>query len=161
MKRIILITLCILSISRISAAQLKSQAEQQSTPSQYLVHPTTGFNGLFGWFDPNKFSMQHNFSMSYVTSAGLGLSLASYTNSMLYHISDPLDVRMDVTLQASPFGSSGLSNPDALNSLYLSRAEVNYRPSENFRVQLQYRQIPFSPYGWWRSPYGSSLFGDE
>jgi hypothetical protein len=161
MKNLIIIVLCLVLFNAVVSAQLKSQVEQQTSPSLYLVHPASGLGGLFGWFDPNRFSMRHNFSMSYVTAGGVGLSLASYTNSMLYQVADPLNVRFDVTMQTSPFGNYGSVNQNAFNNLFLSRAEVNYKPWENFQVQLQYRQIPFSPYGYYR-PYGSSLLlGDE
>jgi len=80
---------------------------------------------------------------------------------MLYQLADPLNVRFDVTLQTSPFGNYGAVNQSAFNNLFLSRAELNYKPWENFQVQVQYRQLPFSPYGYYR-PYGSSLLlGDE
>jgi len=161
MKKTLYILCCLILFCEVASAQLKSQVEQQTSPSQYLVHPSVGMGGLFGWFDPNRFSMHHNFSMSYVTAGGTGLSLASYTNSMLYQVADPLNVRFDVTMQTSPFGNYGSVNQSAFNNLFLSRAELNYKPWENFQVQLQYRQLPFSPYGYYR-PYGTSSFlGDE
>lgn len=155
MKNVVVIAVLLLCMSRVLPAQLKSQIEQQTSPSQYLVYPTraSGFGSLFNWFNPNRFSMRHNFSMSYLSLGGAGLSLASYTNSIFYQIADPLNVRFDVTLQTSPFGNHDYMLKNALNNLFLSCAEINYQPWQNFHMQLQYRQIPFGSCYGWHLPY--------
>jgi len=53
-------------------------------------------------------------------------------------------VRFDVTLQGSPFGPTAGAARGDLNRLYLSRAELNYRPTDNLFLQFQYRQLPYS-----------------
>jgi hypothetical protein len=105
-----------------------------------------GLSSFFGLLDPDRFLMRHTLSMNYMSAGGSGLSLASYTNSMFYRIADPLNVRVDVTLQGSPFGTPAGVDRNALNKVYLSRAELNYRPWENFYLQVQYREMPYSPY---------------
>lgn len=143
-----------------AGAQFKSQEEQGVSVSRTLVHPGAGISSFLGFLDPNSFMMHHSLSFSYATAGGTGLSLASYTNSMLYRVSDPLQVRFDLTLQGSPFGNYGAVNQGDLSRLYLSRAELNYHPWENFNVNVQYRQIPFGTLI--NRPYSSPLFwGDE
>ena len=127
--------------------QFKSQENQESSPAQYLVRPATSISSFLGFFNPDNFMMHHNFSFSYLSAGGSGMSLAAYTNSMFYKISDPLNVRMDVTLQGSPFGQYGSAQQGDLSKLYLSRAELNYHPSENFFVKVQYNQLPLSYWG--------------
>jgi len=140
--------------------QYKSQVEQQPSASQSLVHPTTSISSFLGLLNPENFMMRHNFSLSYLSSGGTGLSLASYTNSMFYRISDPLNLRFDITLQGSPFGQYGSARQNELSKVYLSRAELNYRPWENFFVKVQYHQLPLSYYGFY--PYSNSILsGDE
>lgn len=163
MKRLILILSVLLGVN-VGNAQLKSQEQSQPTVAGSLVRPLPSMSGFESWFNPENFSMRHSFSLQYMTGGGYGLSLATYTNSMLYKFSDPLDVRFDVSLQGSPFGHTGFDQRTDFSKLYISRAELNYRPWENVRIQLMYRQFPYSGMGLY-SPYyyPSSLspIGDE
>jgi hypothetical protein len=103
--------------------------------------------------------MRHTLAYNYMSAGGSGLSMASYTNSMFYKIADPLNVRFDVTLQGSPFGSTAGMDRNALNKIYISRAEMNYRPWENVYLQFQYREMPYSPYRNYFDPwyYGNTM----
>lgn len=132
----------------IGGAQFKSQVEQESRISDNMIRQSTpGF--FFGWFDPEKFHMRHTFDLSYQTFGGQGLSLGTYTNSMTYEFAENLDARADVSLSYSPFNSFstfGSTKKNDLSGLYVSRAQLNYRPWENVMVQIQYRQIPYGNY---------------
>lgn len=145
-----------------ASAQLKSQQEGQPSVASSLIRPVPSISGFMRWFNPDNFRMRHSFSLQYMAGSGYGLSLATYTNTMFYQIADPLHVRFDVSLQGSPFGGYGFGDQANFNRLFLSRAELNYQPWENFRVQLQYRQFPFGYHGWY-SPYDfpSSSFRDD
>jgi hypothetical protein len=161
MKRYMLTVLVALVVATpLLRAQFKTQVEQESRVSEGIFQrPET--NLLFGWFNPEKFHMQHQLSFSYLTMGGEGVSLGTYTNSMMYEFAQNLNARADVSLSYSPFGSSsvygkGMSN--SLSSVYLSRAEVNYKPWDNVYVQFQFRR---SPYGGYYSPFGSPFIGGE
>ena len=160
MKSLHVVAFAVILLSATASAQFKSQIDNQPSASQYLVHPS-GFSSLLSWFNPDNFRMQQSISMNYFTFGGQSQSLASYTNSMFYKIADPLDVRFDVTLQGSPFGGqSGMFQQNGINKLFLSRAELNYRPWQNFFVRVQYAQMPLGYYGWYmNSPY-STLPGE-
>lgn len=160
MKYAIVMMLACIVVTLSAPAQFKSELENQPSVSQYLVHPSTGMSGLLSWFNPDNFQMRQSASMSYFTFGGQGMSMASYTNSMFYKIADPLNVRFDLTLQGSPFGQYGSFQQNDLNKLFLSNAELNYQPWQNFLVRLQYTRLPLGYYGWYgRSPY-SSLPGE-
>jgi len=136
-----------------AGAQFKSQLENQPSASQSLLKPQTSIGSFFGLLNPDAFSMRHNFAFNYISIGGSGMSLASYTNSMFYRISDPLNVRFDVTMQGSPFGQRSFSGKNDLNKVYLSRAELNYKPLDNLFFTLQYNSLPF---GYWGSyPFNS------
>ena len=154
----ILVFLAVIPVATASA-QLKSQAHQDESASAAMVRqaPGTwggGLSSFFGLIDPNRFMMRHSLAFNYMSAGGSGLSMASYTNSMFYRIADPLDVRVDVTLQGSPFGSTAGYERNDLSGIYLSRAELNYRPWDNVFMQFQYRQLPYSYYyGYPFDPY--------
>jgi len=144
MGRVKAMVVMMVCVSAPLMAQFKQQVESRPSVSESLVR--SGNSGLlFGWFDPSRFSMHHSFSLSYMSAGGQGLSLGVYTNSLYYKISDPLDVQFDVSLQHSPYSSFG--NTKDFSGVYLSRAQLNYRPAENMLLQIQYRQLP-SMY-WW------------
>ena len=159
MKIISVVIVVLLLMSGSATAQFKSQLENQPSASSYLVRPSPSLSTLLSWFNPDNFHMRQSADVSYFSSGGQGMSLASYTNSMFYKIADPLDVRMDVTLQGSPFGQGSMYQKNSLNGIFLSRAELNYRPWENFFINVRYSQMPMRSY--WMTPYGSSMFGDE
>ncbi len=54
--------------------------------------------------------------------------------------------RSSITTNSLP-GNMGAD----LSKIYLSRAELNYRPWDNFMVNIQYRQMPYG--GYWGSPF--------
>jgi hypothetical protein len=99
---------------------------------------------VLGWFNPEKFHMSHSFNLSYQTFGSQGISLGTYTNSMIYEIASNLNARADVSLSYSPYSSfSTLNKKNDLSSVYLSRAQLDYHPWDNVSVQLQYRQLPY------------------
>ncbi|HAV23273.1 MAG: hypothetical protein A2X67_08240 [Ignavibacteria bacterium GWA2_55_11] len=139
----ILTTVCMCSVS----AQLKTRPEQKPVVSESLVRSEE--SGLmFGWFDPSRFNMRQSYSMTYSSFGGRGLTIGEYVNSMFYRISDPLSVQFDLSLTHSPFNSLGGRYSNELNGFRLSRAQLNYRPTENMFFQVQFRQ--FTPGNWLR-----------
>jgi hypothetical protein len=160
MKRMMVVGLAVVLSVSCAEAQFKSQVGRESRPYDGPGgNSSTSF--LFGWFNPDKFHMRHSFSMSYMTSAGQGLSLGTYTNSMMYEFADNLNAQADVSLSYSPFNSfSKFGNQkNDLSGIYLSRAEVNYKPWENVTFQLQYQKMPYY-WGYYGSPFYSPFYGD-
>ena len=131
----------------VASAQLKKQLVEESRVSDGLVRqPEPSL--LFGWFNPDKFQMHHIFDISYQTIGGQGISLTTYTNSMTYEFAQNLNARADVSMSYSPYNSFSTFNgkKNDLSSIYLSRAELNYKPWDNVLVQFQYRQLPYGSY---------------
>jgi hypothetical protein len=160
MKSTILVLL-VAVIGSSAAAQLKPRSPAEESAAASLVRPGggqgTGLSSFFGLLNPDRFLMTHTLSYNFLSAGGTGLSVASYTNSMFYSIADPLNVRFDVTLQGSPFGPTAGVNRSDLNRIYLSRAELDYRPWENVYLQLQYRELPWSYY---RNSFDPMYFGN-
>ncbi|MBM4168917.1 MAG: hypothetical protein FJ215_07140 [Ignavibacteria bacterium] len=156
MQRVICVLAVLLMLTAsVTTAQFKSAGESKPNVSESIIRPNAG--GLwFGLFDPGKFRMNHSYSLSYTTFGGQGLSLGMYTNSMFYQLSDPLDVQFDVSVMHSPFSSFGKEMQKGLTGIYLTKAQLNYRPSENTLFQVQFRQMP--PMYWMNDPYRSNAF---
>jgi hypothetical protein len=139
-----------------AVAQFKARPETKPSSGSSLVRPDGGA-WLQGWFDPSRFNMRQSYAISYSSMGGKGISIGEYTNSMMYQISAPLSVQFDVSLTHVPFSSYGDKFSQGLSGLRLSRAQIDYRPSENTLFQVQFRQIPAGAYlrGW--PAYGTDL----
>jgi hypothetical protein len=156
---VLIVSTLLLCLGNETSAQFKGQIEREAQSSGGLIAEPSG-SLFFGWFDPNRFTMRHTFDISYQTLGGQGMSLGTYTNSMMYQFADNLDARADVSMSFSPnnsFSTFGAKGKD-FSGIYLSRAQVNYRPWENVSVQLQYRQIPYGSY--YYSPFYHPMFGE-
>jgi hypothetical protein len=161
MKRAFAVLFLLCLVAAALPAQLKTQSQEESSASRSLIHPSTGLTSFLGLLNADNFMMRHSVSMSYMTYGGRGISVADYTNSMFYKISDPLNLRFDVTLQGSPFGQTGGLSQSDLSGVFLSRAELNYRPSRDFMLSLHYQRVPFGQFGWYDSPFSDQRWGDE
>ena len=162
MKRYIVTALVILAlVGSTTRAQFKTQIEQESRVSN-SIYQQPEETSLFGWFNPEKFHMHHSLSFSYQTIGVQGVSLGTYTNSMMYRFADNFNVQTDISMSYSPTKSltsfNGKGNSD-LSGVYLSRAELNYRPWNNVLLEVQYRQMPFGSYA--MSPFNSFWFREN
>lgn len=157
MKTIVPLLLAVLLVNGIAFAQFKTKLNDEPSVSESIVRSDDS-GLLFGWFDPGKLKMSQSFSLSYQTFGNQGLSLGVYTNSLSYQISNPLSVQMDVSVVRSPYSSLGSDFTKSLSGIYLSRAELNYKPSDNMLFQIQYRQLPASLY-YGGYGYGGSYWG--
>ncbi|MCX8056980.1 MAG: hypothetical protein N3F03_05145 [Ignavibacteria bacterium] len=125
--------------------QLKSQIPQEVNVGSAMLAPRSN-NLLFGFFNPANFKMSHSYNFSYTTFGGHSLALGVYTNSMFYKISDPLTMQLDVSVTHSPFNSFGKQFQNQFNGIYVSRAALNWKPTENTLINLEFRNLPTSFY---------------
>jgi hypothetical protein len=143
---------CVLSAITVGTAfsQFRGAEPQAPSVSEAMVKPSGG-TALFGFFNPDNFKMSHSISMNYMSFGGQGVGMTMYTNSMQYRVSDPLLVSADVSMMFSPFGSAARSFQNDINKIFLNRARIDYMPSKDFHISLQYRNIPMN----YASPYSS------
>jgi hypothetical protein len=153
-------------VSGVANAQFKSQIDQEhpSVSGSILRNDYNSFD-LFGWFNPENFQMRHSISMSYMSMGSQTLGVNMYTNSMSYRFSDRLDVQADVSLMMSPYGSMPQGTKNQFSGLILNRARIDYRPWDNFHVQVLFNRSPYGyyngMYGGYRSQFYNPFFGDE
>ena len=126
LMRYFLLTLLVLTTAS-AGAQFRVSPQGEPAVVDELIQSSAS-PMLFGWFNPDRFHMRHTFSLSYMTMAGNGLSLGTYTNSMMYQIADNLNARADVSFTYSPYNSFSQYGTQDLSGVYLSRAQVDYRP---------------------------------
>lgn len=145
MKKLFLIALLIF-VSDFSFGQFKGYDDK----GNYKQKQTN--NLLFGFINPNNFSMRHSFNVSMMTMGSGNVSVTSYINSMNYRFSDKLDISADVKFQYSPYASSTLGSGYSsalqkdLSGISLSRASLNYKISDNAFINFQYRKYDATDY---------------
>lgn len=150
MKKNFVLLVLVTMLAAESSAQFKSQLKEQQSPVRGIVRSEES-GLLFGWFDPNRLFMRQSYSLSYTSfGGGEGFSLGVYTNSLLYQISDPLSVQFDVSLVHSPFSANN-RYVQSLSGIHLTRAQMTYRPSDSFLLQIQYSRLPM----YWPNPFST------
>lgn len=165
MKRYAILVVFVMVWVGVANAQFKSQVDQEhpSVSGSILRNDYSSFD-LFGWFNPDNFQMRHTLSMSYMSMGNQTLGVNMYTNSMSYKFSDRLNVQADVSLMMSPYGSLPQGMKDQFSGVILNRAEVNYKPWNDFHIQVRFDRNPYGYYdglyGGYRSHFYNPFFGD-
>lgn len=160
MKKCIFILVMLCSLSAYS--QYKDNGFKDYDIKDGIVNQSG--SSFLGFLNSDNFLMHHSFEMNYTAFGNQGIALGMYTNSMMYKFSRNLNVQMDVSVVNSPYSTLGESFQKNINGVYISNAAINYKPWDNFSVQLQYRNLPFSsyyysPYSYW--PYSGFYNGSQ
>ena len=161
MKKLLLFILLGFSVS--AFAQFKGSGFPTENVKDGIISHQTN-SSLFGFINPNNFSMKQSYSMSYSTFGGQGMALGVYTNSMMYKFNKNLNVQLDASFIHSPYNTLGSDFQKNINGFYISRAAVNYRPWKDVYISLQYRNVPASYYSGYYggySGYNNGFFGGD
>ena len=157
LRKILIISLF---VSSVAFSQFKDK-NGQTIQDGITNYSPSGF--LTNFFNPNNFKMNHSVSMSYSSFGGSGLALSTYTNSMAYRFSENLNVQVDASIVASPYSSFGPEHQNSINGIYLSRALLNYSPTKNMNLSIQFHNPPPGSYyygnSWGRFPTDTRRFG--
>ena len=153
--------ICVVLVFGSLSAQFRNKTQQEPQVGESLIRSDDS-GLLFGWFDPNKLKMSQSYSLSYQTFGQNGIALCIYTNSLSYQVSDKISLQTDVSVMHSPYNTIGDKLGKSLSGIFLSRAELNYKPSDNTLFQIQFRQLPsslyYGGYGYPGSAWGLSRF---
>jgi len=162
MKKYLLTLTILISVS--VNAQFKDPVFEAEKPKDGILNNSS--NSLFGFINPDNFSMHHSIGLSYSTFGNYGTSLATYTNSMMYKFSDNMNVQLDASFVTSPYSSLGQNYQKSIQGFYINRAAFNYRPWDDFSISIQYRTIPnyfYDPfsryYGFNGGSFNNGFFG--
>lgn len=157
MKKYLFASIVLISIS--INAQFKDPVFETEKPKDGIMNNSS--NSFLGFINPDNFIMHHSFGLSYSTFGGQGMSLANYTNSMMYKFSDKMNVQLDASFVTSPYSSLGKDFQNSIQGIYVSRAAFNYRPWDDVSISIQYRNIPnyyYDPFNRYNGFYGNSYY---
>ena len=156
MRRFLFVLLLAACFTTIVSAQFRG--EEPVPPSvREGMQRQPGGSGL-GFLSLNNLDMNHSISVNYMSMGAQSVGMTMYTNSLRYRISEPLSVSADVSLMFTPFGSISQQARDDMSGIYLRRASIDYRPSKNFQMSLQYNRYPYSYYNpYYMNPFGNAF----
>lgn len=183
--RILIIVLC-LSVVLLVAGVIPafSQPYAQPEKSGLSILKLPGKPGLnlrkLSLLDPDRFTMNHQYMMSFSSMGGSGNLMGMYLNTMEYRFNMPLVMRMRVAYQsqsAQLFGNknaySGQSNIDQ-GRVFVPSFDIVYKPFKNTTIGFFYRDYssvnqnyynpysPFSPYNpYYRSRAMNDWYGNS
>ncbi|HAX48308.1 MAG TPA: hypothetical protein PK605_05945 [Ignavibacteria bacterium] len=149
MKKLALAAVILALVTGISFSQFKE------IPGKTKSKLKSGNGLLLGFINPKNFSITHSFDMSVMSGGNTSVSLASYTATMNYKILKNMNLSADVTMQYSPYASIGSNNPainkdfqNSLNGINLSRVSLDYRPTKDMSISINYFNPKGSYYGY-------------
>ncbi len=155
MKKIAFVVLTLI-VPALASAQLKEQT--QPVPfSHLLTAPFSKPQGLIGLLglNPQRFSMQQSYSLSYLSVGGQGFSQGLYLNTMGYRVADNMQVALQWGVMNQPLGALGVPGVNQ-NGFFLSGASLEYKPSRSTALSVQFSSYPthnYLPYRyydrWW------------
>jgi hypothetical protein len=116
-------------------------------PSELVQKPIGLLNSFL---DPNRFSMDQSYTLSFMSSGRQSTNLGMYLNTMTYQISDPLLMQLRVGYLHQPLGRMNSVPSSFNNTFFVQGAQLLYHPSKSLRISLEYQSIPsmMSPYYW-------------
>jgi len=141
LKKLVII---LLFISSLSFSQFKDKDLSPTIMNGITNYSPSGF--LSSFLSPDNFQMSHSINMSYSAFGGNGVALSTYTNSITFRFSENINLEVDASLVASPYSSFGEDHQKSINGIYLSRAQLNYKISNNSNLVIQFLNPPPGKY---------------
>ncbi len=135
----------LIAVTLLLALPLQGQAQykQQKIRFSSLLNGAAKARGLVGLLgiDPSRFHMSQSYSLALMSIGGRSYSQGVYLNSMQYQFSAPLTVNLEWGIMNSPLATMGVQSPFK-NGFFLSGASLEYKPSSNFHIGVQYSTYP-------------------
>lgn len=98
-------------------------------------------------FDPSRLTMHNSYSFSYYSGNGQSGTIGYYMNSIEYAFSGPLKIRLDLGYLHNPTSLFSRGSSGSNTGAFVPGLSVDWKPSDQFRFRLDYRQVPFGYYG--------------
>ena len=125
-------------LSAVLWGQFKSDVVQQGLPQSSDLNQIHSQGSLF---DPNRFSINHGFSMSLLSFGGQPMNISTYTNQMTYLLNENSWIQTDMALVMPSGVQSSLSGLGLQNNLFY-RASLGYKPFSNVQINLSFEKMP-------------------
>lgn len=106
-----------------------------------------------------RFSMDHAYSMNFMTGFGGAANVNAYTNIMNFGYGERFSGQVALSLLHSPFGASlgtaGMYGQNNATNFVINNAEFRYELSENASIQFGFSQLPRNQFGFGQNGFSS------
>lgn len=142
MRRVSILAIIVMIVSFSSANAEQTEYQTESVFHDYLnVDQPESFLRIPG------LDFSSSMGMSYFSNDGSGsIGMGYYMGHVRLDLTSSLTLRCDVGVRSLFSGSQVQSNPQ----FFVPNLDLTYRPSKNFRINLQYRQYAFPRYLYFR-----------
>lgn len=148
------IILTVMMMTAALAAQFRDTGTQTDPRLRLMNSSASSF------LDMSRISLSHSVSMGYYSSGSNSVMVNEYIAGLKYKISDPLTLRLDLGMSYSPYSTFQAPGEQSAD-FYLKSASLDYKPSESFRMRIDFRNINQNDYFFNRNPFGNYLTDDE
>lgn len=138
MSKIIKITFSLVLLSGVLLAQFKSDIQRIDFPQELSNMNALESRSLF---DPSRFQMNHNFSMSMMSMGGMSMGVGAYTNFMSFALRENLHLTTNFSL-VKPSVMQAANSQNLLEGQVYYGAHLEYRPNDNTVLQLGFQTAP-------------------
>lgn len=137
-----LLGILFLCVSFVTQAQFKGDENKPIDINQGILS-SNPVGSLFSFLNSENLSMNHSFGMSYSSFGNDGMALGVYTNKISYEFSEKFDFQINTSFVNTPYNTLGENFTNSINGVYIDRARINYRPSDDFNISLQFSTRPY------------------
>lgn len=134
-KVIIVLTLLLFAIS--SQAQLISDVKINNTVSSNGLG-VTPVSTPFSLLDMSQIKWSHSYSISFFSGGNYSGSAGLLNSTMLFDLTSDLTIALNLGVAHDPGAIWGNGNNSAT---FLPGFEIDYRPSNNFNIRINYQQL--------------------
>jgi len=133
-------------------AQLKDLEPSKQSYTGSIVKPEE-YASRVGNLGKQKFAftMNHAYSMNFMTGFGSAANVNAYTNVMNFGYGERLSGQVALSFLHSPFGATlgpqGIYGQNNSVNFVVNNAELTYRLSENASLQFGFSQLPRNQFG--------------
>ena len=139
MKRNIYTTLLFSLMIGSAYSQLIEDLRTEMVPNN--IHGQLDFSNM-SLFDPQRFDIQQGFSISMMSMGNQSVSVAGYTNKIVYWANDNLRFNANILLyqpSMNSFNNQGIQNNGPKIAI---DGGLIYQPTENSFLQINFQNLP-------------------
>jgi len=154
MRRFSLYVVVVWMLPILAVAQFRTQPSIKDA----LTSPTTALGGLFS---PERFQMQHTFSVGFMSfGGGNSLMMNSYVNTINYRFNNNLFLRLNLGLFSTPYNTFS-GNVQQNTTQFFGGAELMYRPNDKMQFYIGVHKgpqftRPYYPGNYYRTPFSTT-----
>ncbi len=147
-------TLCLAVCVMLSVAFVATPAHAQwqgtSSPSLIGIQAQPGLAGSGpGLLDTSRFGFNHSLSFNYASGSAGDVGFGLWQGRLGYQLSKPLRISVDVGAVLNTTGPGPMLSEQ---SFYLGGFNLDYAPSESFRIHVAYVNTPSAAVMPYRQP---------